>query len=531
MKLVCHSEVPMGYYGKLAADFHQNNPELARIYPTSENNLPDIQNQLSSFTVEKRKSLVNKLIEQYRGIEIHDALQSNLEKLKQPNTYTVTTGQQLHIFLGPVFFIYKITSVIRQARRLQKKHPENNYVPVFWMASEDHDLNEINEISVFGKKYTWQAEKGGPVGRLSTQGLENICNEWLELGKKENLPAELTDLFNVFKTAYTKFRSLADATRFIINHLFGQYGLIIIDADSKSSKYELTELATNDIESDDIYNALQESSAALKEAGYGNQVNPRRTHFFIINNGLRQRIDRVEGGFNLHPTNEFISDESMHQLVVNSPEVLSPNALLRPIYQQLILPNVAYVCGPSELHYWHQLHPVFIRENIAAPALLMRDSYIALDAKTQQFLITAGINENSLWRGFETAAKELETRLLGNQGLDADVAILINQTEKIFDYLHNLKYKNIKELRNLNSAWTKELNKAKNFLTSDIRSQPANEPFFNRLKKLTNTDFNAAAPQERVVSWVEFLFKYKINPIEILLENTDTTMIFGSLSV
>ena len=531
MKLVCHSDVPRGYYGKLAADFHQNNLELSRIYPVSENNLPDIQQQLNSFTVEKRESLANELLKQYKGFEINDAVKSNIEKLKQPNTYTITTGQQLHIFLGPVFFIYKITSVIRQTRRLQQKHPENNYVPVFWLASEDHDLDEVNEVSVFGKKHTWQSEKGGPVGRLSTEGLENMCNEWLEMGKKENLPAELSDILNAFKTAYTRYGSLSDATRFIIDSLFGQFGLIVIDADSEKFKSALTEVAINDIESDGIFNELQVSSAELKAADYGNQVNPRRTHFFIIKNGLRQRIDRVEGGFYLHPTNEYVSDENMHELILNSPEVLSPNALLRPVFQQIILPNVAYVCGPSELHYWHQLHPVFAKEHVVAPALLLRDSYILLDTKTQQFLTNIGINENSLWCGYEIASKELEKKLLGRQSLHEAVDILINHTEKIFESLHHLKYKNIKDLRELNSSWIKELNKAKNILTSDIRSQPVNEPYFNRLRKLTNSDFNLAAPQERVVSWVEFLLKYKINPIKILLENTDATMIFGSLSV
>jgi bacillithiol biosynthesis cysteine-adding enzyme BshC len=531
MKLICHSEVPRGYYSKLAADFHQKNPELYKIYPVSEDNLTDIQQQLSSFTVEKRELLANTLHEQYRGIEIHDAVKTNIEKLKQPNTFTVTTGQQLHIFLGPVFFIYKITSVIRQARRLQQEHPENNYVPVFWMASEDHDLDEINEVSVFGKKYTWQAEKGEPVGRLSTLGLENLCNEWLAMAEKESLPDDLSAVFYAFKTAYSKCSSLSDATRFIINYLFEQYGLIVIDTDSKELKSALTEVAINDIESEGIFNALHISSAELKKLGYGNQVNPRRTHFFMIKNGLRQRIDRVEGGFNLHPSNEYVSEESMHQLIINSPEVFSPNALLRPIFQQQILPNVAYVCGPSELHYWHQLYPVFQREHIAAPILLLRDSYILLDAKTQQFLNVSGIDYEFIWLGYEAAAKELENVLLGKQNLNKDITILINHTEKIFESLHNLKYKNIKELREINSAWIKELNKANKLLSSDLRSQPAYEPLFNKLRKLTNADFNTAAPQERVVSWIEFILKYKINPIKILIENTNRAMVFGSLSV
>lgn len=531
MNVTIHNEVPDGYYGKLADAWLKNDEKLKALYPVDESDIPAIQKQYAEFAEDKRELLVNALMQQYEGMEIHNNVRVNIEKLRQSNTYTVTTGQQVHIFLGPVFFIYKIASVIRQARRLQAKYPENYYIPVFWMATEDHDIAEINGLSVFGEKYTWETSQSGPAGRLSTVGLDTLCDKWIEMGERLNLSPEIGDVIRLFKEAYTRFNTLSGATRFIINQLFGKHGLLVIDPDNASLKAELQDLMRTDILSDAIFIALQTSSTNLKNLGYGNQVNPRKTHFFMVKDGQRLRIDRVEDGFKLHPTGEVFSSEKMNHLISEVPQLFSPNALMRPLYQQIILPNAAYVCGPAELHYWHQLYPAFSLGNVVPPLLLLRDSYLMLESRNLHFLQKNSFSESLLWKGYGSAAHYLESKLLGEVNIDKELEELKQQTETVFQSFFNLKYKHLRDLRESSNAWLKELEKAKKSAINDIRIQPALEPIFSKLQKIIQLYFDKKNPQEKSVSWVEILLKVNQNPIDLLTENTDSHHLFGTLNV
>lgn len=530
MILNIHNEVPEGYYGKLADAWLKNEKKLHKIYPVNVADIEQIQNQYTLFGAQ-RELLSSILTQQYEGIEIHNNVRSNIEKLRNSNTFTVTTGQQVHIFLGPVFLIYKITSVIRHARQLQSRYPENNYVPVFWMATEDHDIDEINSLDVFGEKFTWEAPKGVAAGRLSTQGLASFCEKWIEMGNSDDISAEIKDIFLLFKDAYSRHTALSSATRHIINNLFGKYGLVVIDPDNNLLKAGLKPIIKSDILSDHIFDALQISTAHLKTMGYGNQVNPRKTHFFMMRNDHRLRIDKEKEEFKLQPSGEIISADKMRQLIDEEPDLFSPNALMRPLYQQMILPNVAYVCGPAELHYWHQLYSVFNALNVTAPMLFLRDSYLTIDSRTQQFLQKNELSENLMWKGFEVSSRYLETKLIGGVRIDRDIEGLKEQTEKIFQSLFTLKFKNIKDLRAKSNNWLKELEKAEKSAIKEIRLQPPNEPVFNRLLRVTIAFFDKKNPQERNISFVEFLLKYHQNPIDFLTETSDFNHVFGTLCV
>lgn len=531
MNLNIHHEVPDGYYGKLADAWLSGDEELQKLYPVTESEIPHICRQYSQFDESGREILFQALIQQYEGIDVHPNVAANLQKLRERNSFTVTTGQQIHIFLGPAFFIYKIASVIRHARRLQARFPDKNFIPVFWMATEDHDVAEISSLRVFGNSYNWVAPEGVPTGRLSTQGLEQLSELWIEMGRKENLPADIRDIFQLFKTAYSRFSTLSSATRFIINALFGKYGLLVIDPDQVHLKSGLKSLAAHDLLSDVVYNGLQNTSNELKQLGYGNQVNPRKRHFFLLNNGLRQRIDKDAEGFKLHPSGEAIPVEKMSELLQHTPESFSPNALLRPLYQQLILPNVAYVCGPSEIHYWHQLHAVFKQENVVAPLLFLRDSYVILDEKNRHFLDKNALTQNTIWQGFEVSSQVLERNILGTIHIDDEIGALKQINERIFKTLFELKYKDIKALRVKSDSLIKDLDKARKEVISEVRSQPAFESEFRKLQKIINTYFNKKNPQEREISWIEILLKFRYNPTDLLVENTDLNHVFGMICV
>src|SRR5699024_1121789 len=149
--------------------------------------------------------------EQYKGLPIKAPVQENIESLKQANTFTVTTGHQLNIFTGPLYFIYKIITVINTSKVLAKEYPDCRFVPVYWMASEDHDFEEINHFNLFGKTYRWETSQKGPVGRFSTESIQAVLDD---------LPEKVP----LFENAYQEGKTLAAATRHYVHELFGAEG-------------------------------------------------------------------------------------------------------------------------------------------------------------------------------------------------------------------------------------------------------------------------------------------------------------------
>src|SRR5690606_4293984 len=191
-------------------------------FPTVENFKDQLAEKSGSFPAQHRDVLVASLLKQYENIDTTDAVKANLEKLKHPNTFTVTTGHQLNIFTGPLYFIYKIVTVINTCKQLKQAYPQHDFVPVYWMASEDHDYDEIKSFRLYGKKYTWETNQQGAVGRFHTYDFKKLLTE---------IPGDIT----LFKEAYTKHKKLSDAVRYYVNTLFGSEGLLVVDGEDRKS--------------------------------------------------------------------------------------------------------------------------------------------------------------------------------------------------------------------------------------------------------------------------------------------------------
>lgn len=164
----------VGAFPKLFLDYITKNETLATFY----NQFPDIEGfrkaiQSRNFTQEKRQTLVSALEKQYSNLDS----KPDFSILLDDNTFTVTTGHQLNIFTGPLYVIYKIVTIINLAKRLKTEFPDYNFVPVYWMASEDHDFEEISVFNLFGKNYKWETTQKGAVGRMNPAELRAICDQ------------------------------------------------------------------------------------------------------------------------------------------------------------------------------------------------------------------------------------------------------------------------------------------------------------------------------------------------------------------
>src|SRR6478736_1197194 len=263
-------------------DYIQQKENLKSFYhrfPLIENFKGQIEEKSKSFPQANRDVLVSVLSEQYKNLTISESVKQNLDSLHDKNTFTVTTGHQLNIFTGPLYFIYKIVTVINACKKLKALHPDKNFVPIYWMASEDHDFEEISYFKLYGKKYTWQTDQKGAVGRFNPKSLDAILKE---------IPGDAS----LFQKAYTKHATLADAARYYVNELFGAEGIVVVDADHRELKKELRSVMTADVLNNVSKKLVEEKDKQLSVLGYHPQVFARDINFFYLDNQLRARLEK-----------------------------------------------------------------------------------------------------------------------------------------------------------------------------------------------------------------------------------------------
>lgn len=334
----------------------------------------------TSFSDINRKVLVESIKNQYKGFSLTEEVLSNINRLAQPNAVTVTTGHQLNIFTGPLFFWYKILDAINTAEKLQKSDGSHQYVPVFWMASEDHDIEEINHFFLGEQKVHWDSPKGGPVGRMTTENIQSVYDELYAVWKHTQPGKALLELF---ASCYLEEQNLANATRKLVHRLFGKYGLVIIDGDAPELKSLFLPIIKKELTEQRIFTAVTDTNDALakKVGNYTPQINPREINLFYMLDDKRVRIKKDSDWFvttdGKHSWDEAKILEELHL----HPERFSPNALMRPVYQEYVLPNIAYVGGGGELAYWLQLKAAFKILGVSYPLLQHRSSLLLMSEK------------------------------------------------------------------------------------------------------------------------------------------------------
>ncbi len=432
----CISFQSSGYFSKLMQDYLDQKTELKPLYnnfPTLENFEKQIAEKAANFDHNNRKILVDTLQKQYQKIEISDATKQNIALLALENTFTITTGHQLNLFSGPLYFLYKIISTINLTKELKSKYPAHNFVPIYWMATEDHDFEEINYFNFRGKKVRWNAESTGPVGRLSTNGLDDLFEVYSkELGSNTNA----NTLKKLFEEAYLKHENLADATRFLANSLFSSYGLVILDADDSDLKRAFIPFIKEELENQTSFKEVQKSIEKLSD--YTVQVNPREINLFYIEDKLRERIIFEDDKYVVNNTKISFSKDEIFKLLESNPEKFSPNVIMRPLYQEIILPNLCYIGGGGEIAYWLELKAFFDAVNITFPILLVRNSVLLATEKQAKKADNLNLTWKDLFNKSENLINEITHKL---SPFPIDLTPQKEALEKQFDYLFELAEK------------------------------------------------------------------------------------------
>jgi len=401
-------------YPKLIRDYLSASPRLNSFYKypfdfgAFRQVIPD-----KGITAEHRSILAGVLTEQYAGIQTTSAVRRNIEKLKDADTFTIATAHQPVLFTGPLYVIYKIVSAIHVAERLCREYPDRHFVPVYCMGAEDHDFEEINHVWLSGEKLEWKQDKGGAVGRLSTKDIMPLIDE---AEKRLHGKAFASEATGLLKEAYGSQPTLARATLHLVDKLFGEYGLVVLIPDNKQLKQLFASVIEEELLHNHSFKLTGQTNHELSALGYEAQVNPREINLFYLGENIRERIvlnPQTKKYDVLNASLSFAGDE-MLRLVKDSPECFSPNVMLRPLYQETILPNLAYVGGAGELSYWLQQKRIFDHYGVNFPMLVLRNSAMLVDAGTARKISRAGIELKELFEEEEALIQNFVKRNSNN---------------------------------------------------------------------------------------------------------------------
>jgi len=484
-------------------------------YEPKFDNLTHAINDRKKFLVD-RSLLVDVLLEQNKEFLQANGLGEIVKSLHSENTFTITTGHQLGIAGGPLFFIYKIISTIKLAEQLNDHHKNEQFVPVFWMASEDHDFAEIASIHVFNNKLTWNnPDATGACGELSTDSLNELLEE---LKKINGESANALELNSILTDCYQTGLTLAEATRKFVYSIFGQFGIVVLDANDARFKKAFGAIMRDELLNHTAHQKVVESSDRLAEK-YNPQVFPREINLFYKDSNLRERIvDCGDGTYQILNTDLLFPKEVLFDMLDKYPERFSPNVVLRPLYQEKLLPNIAYIGGAGELAYWLQLKSLFDYHQVFYPMLINRNNALIIYEKLLKKAASAGINEDEIFQDEQSLIKLVLDRTVidsfsAKENMDvishefdtiAAKAIAIDaSTEK---YIQAERQKTINALENIEKKMLQAIKKK-------------NESSLNIGKQIVDEVFPNGHPQEREQSFIPFYLKEGIGGVHYLIEN------------
>ena len=341
-----------------------------------------------------REVLVTELHKQYLNMPDSDLANKQIDSLRNENTFSVCTAHQPLLFTGPLYFIYKTVHALVLAKKLSAQFPNKHFVPIFYMGSEDHDLDEIGHCRIQNENLVWETSQQGACGRMKTTHMEEVISAYSKYWN-EAVPCEKAWL-EVIHSAYDGQRTLAQATQYILHHLFGAKGLVVLDADTAELKKLFVPVMEQELFGKSSSQQLKPSLDAL-QTHYTLQASPRPINLFYLNEEGRYRIEKNENGWGAVGTSLQWNEATLRKELVDFPDRFSPNVILRPLYQETILPNIAFIGGGGELAYWIPLKVLFDGFKVPFPTLFLRNSLLYVTSSQKQALLNKQISTNNLF--------------------------------------------------------------------------------------------------------------------------------------
>jgi len=424
METHCIPYTDLPHVSQLFADYLYDYPRVREFYPLNPFEEASFAQAARSLEYGDalRKAVTDILEEQNRGFSADEAAGENLRRLAKPGCFAVVTGQQTGLFTGPAFAFYKALTAIKLARTLTDRGLEA--VPVFWLATGDHDLAEVNHCYVQDRDGNPQRVEyaGEPPVRDAPVGTVRFSAAMQST--LDSLAAFLPDssgraeLLTALADCYRPGESMGTAFGRFLARLFARYGVVLVDPLDERLHALSARVFQAAVESAvPLGEAIAAQSRRLVESGYHVQVRvvENSTLLFHYSAGRRQALRLRDGPRDARfalPDGEPFTQEELLARFREQPQVLSPNVLLRPVMQDALLPTIAYVGGPSELAYLAQAAPVYERILGRMPVLVPRASFTLVEPYAQRLLQKYGLALQDVCSGKQSLREKMAARFL-----------------------------------------------------------------------------------------------------------------------
>ncbi|HEY8915674.1 MAG TPA: bacillithiol biosynthesis cysteine-adding enzyme BshC [Chitinophaga sp.] len=387
---VCNS-VPYsetGYFSQLVLDFLAEHPHIRSFY-THPPLHPDLDALIHAKKAQplQRDVLVKALEAQYAGLEVHEAVKENIRLLEQPGTFSICTAHQPNIFTGYLYFVYKILQTVKLAADFKQQRPQYDFVPVYYMGSEDNDLDELGSIYLNGKTLTWPTTQAGAVGRMRPDGLEELI---VQIESLLGYGKHAEELVQLLRQAYGQHTNIQEATLYLVNALFGRFGLVVLIPDTPLFKKQYIPVMKEELLHQTSYKLVSDTIEKISQH-YKVQANPREINLFYLTDSSRERIVKEGEQWKVLHSNITFTATELDEELHNHPERFSPNVILRGMLQETILPNIAFIGGGGEIAYWLELQALFAHYRVPYPMLVMRNSFLLVDGVSRKWLQNLGL--------------------------------------------------------------------------------------------------------------------------------------------
>lgn len=502
-----------GYFSNLVTNYLAGHPDAKPFYtfPANEAGLTDAILNRKNFKVD-RQLLVSVLEKQYERVNAPEKVKANIRALANEGTYTITTAHQPNLMTGYMYFVYKILHAIKLAEQLNEQYPNKHFVPVYYMGSEDNDLDELGVFRFRGDKYTWDGNgQKGAVGRMSTSSLKPLLRQVFKVfGPPGKNCDELTEIIT---TAYLKHHTIASATQYLVNELLGKYGLVILNPDDAQLKSTFIPVMEDDLLNHTAHPIVTEQTTLLGQH-YKTQAFPRPINLFYMEDGLRERIERNGDTWTVLNTEKTFTHTTLIEELHTHPEKFSPNVILRGLFQCTILPDVAFIGGSAEVAYWLQLKTLFSHYNIFFPTILLRQSVQWVNEAQTKLRQQCSLSITDVFKPLQQLENEY---VIAHTSDEWRTNAEANALEAIFS---TLQAKATSIDTTLSASAASALKKMKQQLTvlekKMLRAEKKKmEVQLQRLKRLKTSLFSNGL-QERTENFAEYYLQYGTNFFDIL---------------
>jgi len=506
-----------GSFSKIVTDYLDNGPALQKFY-NYQVNIDGIKKSIAARKNYKtnRSLLVSELQKQYTGIQHAAKVNANIESLLNENTFTICTAHQPNIFTGHLYFIYKILHAIRLADDLKKDIPAYNFVPVYYMGSEDADLEELGEVVISGKKYVWQTKQQGAVGRMKID--KDFINLIKEIEGQLAVEKYGDEIISLVKQCYTLDKTIEQATFEFVHMLFGEFGLVVFLPDNAALKNEFNTINTKELTEQFSHKLVAETIAEFP-AEYKVQAAGRELNLFYLKDDSRERISKEGSVFKVQGLNIEFTEQEILQELKTYPERFSQNVILRPVFQELILPDIAFIGGGGELAYWLELKKVFDAVAVPFPVLVLRNSFMVVNNKTVLKMDALQLEATEFFKDERILIEELVKK-------ESAVSLNLQEEKKILASLyHNIKVAatNIdrtleQHVDALQTQASKRIEKLeKKMLSAEKKKFEAQQ---RQIHKIKETLYPSGILQERIDNLLPYYSVWGNGFIKMLYENS-----------